>query len=455
MSKDLLKSIRRGETLSRVEQSSLVMYLATPAMIAQISYIIMEYIDAAMVGSLGAHASAAIGLMATTIWLFGGLMSATAKGFCVQVAHAIGAREYDHSRAVLYSSLKICAIAGILLAIIGITISPYLPTWLGGNADVRDDASIYFLVVSASMPLFIMNFLLTGMLQCSGNMKVPSICNTLSCLLDILFNYYFIFTLNLGVLGAALGTVAAHIVSVSGMAWYLFFRSQEFNVRKYKAEDKPEGILRKAWQISLPLGIEHSVLCAAQIASTIIVAPLGTIVIAANAFGITIEALCYMPGHGVADAATTLVGQSLGAQRKPLARSFAFISVAIGMVIMTAMAVVMYIGSPYLMPLMSPDLDVQRLTVEALRIEAFAEPMFAANIVAYGVFVGAGDTKSPCWMNIISIWLVRIPLAAWWATEYGLKGVWVAMCIELCFRGFIFLIHLFRGKWLETKKILE
>ena len=191
-------------------------------------------------------------------------------------------------------------------------------------------------------------------------------------------------------------------------------------------------------------------MCGAQIVSTIIVAPLGTIAIAANSFGITVEALCYMPGYGISDAATTLVGQSLGAGRRFLARSFGRITLGMGMTFMTLMAVVMYTASPALMSVMTPDLDVQKLTVQILRIEAFAEPMFAASIVCYGIFVGARDTLIPCTMNLSSMWLVRIVLAYILVSFMGLQGVWIAMASELCFRGFIFLLR-FRGdSWLKA-----
>jgi Na+-driven multidrug efflux pump len=101
------------------------------------------------------------------------------------------------------------------------------------------------------------------------------------------------------------------------------------------------------------------------------------------------------------------------------------------------------------MQFMTPDVLVQKLTTTVLRIEAFAEPMFAASIVCYGVFVGAGDTKVPCAMNLGSIWIVRITLAALLAGTYGLVGVWIAMAIELTFRGIIFLVRLHGNAWLN------
>ncbi len=195
--------------------------------------------------------------------------------------------------------------------------------------------------------------------------------------------------------------------------------------------------------------LEHAVICGAQIMVTVIVAPLGVMAIAANAFAVTAEALCYMPGYGIGDAATTLVGQSYGAKRKDLARQFGYLTVGLGMAVMTVMGVILWLCAPAVMALLSPVTDIQALGTSALRIEAWAEPMFAASIVAYGVMVGVGDTIVPAAMNFSSIWLVRLPIAAFLAPSMGLDGVWLAMCIELCFRGTIFLWRLLKGSWLK------
>jgi Na+-driven multidrug efflux pump len=182
---------------------------------------------------------------------------------------------------------------------------------------------------------------------------------------------------------------------------------------------------------------------------TVIVAPLGVMAIAANSFAVTAEALCYMPGYGISDAATTLVGQSYGANRKDLARQFGYMTVGLGVVVMSIMGVILWLFAPAVMSLLSPVAEIQALGSSALRIEAWAEPMFAASIVAYGVMVGVGDTVVPAVMNFSSIWLVRLPIAAILAPTMGLDGVWLAMCLELCFRGAIFLYRLLKGTWLK------
>ena len=196
------------------------------------------------------------------------------------------------------------------------------------------------------------------------------------------------------------------------------------------------------------MGIERFINSAAQITLTIIVAPLGAAAIAANAFAITVEGLCYMPGFGISDAATTMTGQSLGAGRYKLANRFAWTSVIMGMLIMGIMGVFLYLFAPFLIGIMTQDMQIVDLGVMALRIEAWAEPMYAASIVAYGAFVGAGDTLIPSFMNLGSMWGVRVVLAALLAPTLGLHGVWIAMAIELTFRGAIFLIRLRSRAWM-------
>ncbi len=457
--------IRSGASLSFGQQLRLTSSLAWPAMMAQLSSIVMQYIDAAMVGRLGADDSAAVGLVSTSLWLFWGICSAVTVGFSVQVAHRIGASDADGARAVLRQSIVACLLFSLAVVVIGAAIAWPLPLWLGGTETVAPKASVYFLVFVLALPLLTMNYLGGAMLRCVGNMKVPGMLNVMMCVLDVVFNFVLIFPTHhfnifgmgitlpgagLGVLGAALGTVAAEIVTAAMMMWFLCFREPEIMLRGHKGSFRPTGaVIKKALKVSAPMTLEHAVICGAQIAVTVIVAPLGVMAIAANSFAVTAESLCYMPGYGIGDAATTLVGQSYGAQRLDLAKRFGYITVGLGMLTMTVMGVVMYFGAPFVMELMTPVEGIQTLGVEALRIEAWAEPMFAAAIVSYGVMVGVGDTVLPASMNFGSIWLVRLPIAALLAPSMGLAGVWLAMCIELCFRGAIFLWRLISGAWLK------
>lgn len=465
LSKDeLLTLVRKGaRNMSWQEKLRLTVLLSLPAMIAQLSSVAMQIIDAAMLGRLGTKEAASVGLVSTTIWLFGGLCSAFAAGFSVQVAHYVGAENLQGARNIIRQGIFSGLTFSLLLSFIGIAIAPSLPHWLGASEDICADATEYFTIVAIALPVLEINTLAAGSLRCSGNIKVPSLLNAMMCVLDIIFNYLFIFEFGMGTAGAAYGTFAAYIITMIFMLYFLTIKDKhlKFSLDKRLGDSQyqPQYIptketLFKALKIGSPISLERGVMCGAQIAITGIIAPLGPVAIAANTFGINIESLCYMPGYGISEAATTLVGQSLGAKRKDLMRSFAWISVGLGISIMGIMGIFMGVFAPEMMQVITQDTDVIKLGTEILRIEAWAEPMFAASIVAYGVFVGSGKTLIPSIMNLASIWIVRLSLALLLAPSIGLHGVWIAMCIELCWRGGAFLLRL-RGRSWSNLSITE
>ena len=450
----LLSYIREGKTMTQREKLWLIVSLSIPSILAQISATVMFFIDASMVGHLGAKASAAIGLVETTGWLMGGLASAANMGFSVQVAHFIGANDFEAARRVLRQSIVCCMIWALMISLTSVIISPLLPYWLGGTEEIAHDASVYFAIFGFCGIFFQMEGLAGSMLKCSGNMKIPSILNIGMCVMDVCFNYLFIYILDLGVMGAAIGTGVAMLITAGMMMYFLLIRSKMLSLVGRPGSFKPkEETIRTAVKIGAPMGLQHLLMGGAYIVSTMIVAPLGTIAIAAHSLAITVESLCYMPGYGIAEAATTLVGQGIGAGQKMLTRSFARMSVGLGIIVMTVMGVMMWIFAPELMSVMSPVEEVIAQGTQVLRIEAWAEPMFAAAIVANGVFIGAGDTIIPAIMSLFSMWAVRLTMAATLAPKYGLKGVWTAMAIELTFRGVIFLLRLFKGKWADKLKL--
>ncbi len=420
----------------------------------------MFYIDAGMVGSLGAEPSAAIGLVEPATWLIFSLVSAVTMGFSVQVAHFIGANDFPKARAVMRHGYVFGLCFSLLMLLIAFLIGPRLPIWLGGGADIQHDAMVYFLIFSCITPFHLIEYMSGAMLKVAGDMRRPSMMAILMCVLDVIFNYFLIFptrTISLfgieltmpgfgaGVAGAALGSLLAFVCVALPLAYYAIFRSP---ILAWK-----QDIERFSWRwqyiwnalkISAPMGLQYLLMNGAQLVSTMIVAPLGNVAIAAHSFAITAESLCYMPGYGISEAATTLVGQSVGADRRDLHRSFAWMTVFLGMIVMAFMGVVMYIFAPEMIGLLSPVTAIQDLGTSVLRIEAFAEPFFAAAIVAYSVCVGAGDTLKPSMINLGSMWLIRLTLAYCLASQYGLRGVWFAMAVELSLRGMMFIFYLFK-----------
>lgn len=450
----LMESIRSGRAMARSEKLNLIVGLSIPSMLAQISTVMMFFIDASMVGHLGAEASASIGLIESTTWLIGSLLSAAATGFSVQVAHFIGANDFVKARQVFRHAL-ICGLAfSVFLSLIGVGIHSHLPYWLGGGADIASASSGYFLIYSLVLPFVYLYHTSEMMLKSAGNMHTPSVMAVLVCICDVIFNYIFIYICKLGVVGAAMGTALAYICISLPNLYLSACKNRMLNLRQDHVRFHwVKEYVQRACKISIPIAIQNILMSGAQIVSTMIVAPLGNIAIAAHSFAITAESLCYMPGYGIGDAATTLVGQTHGAGRIDLCKNFAYMTVGLGMLVMALMGVIMYVFAPEMIGVLSPVEAIRQLGTTCLRIEAFAEPFFAASIVTYCVCVGAGDTFKPAAINLGTMWLVRLTLAYGLSKSYRLEGVWIAMATELTFRGVLFLIRLFRGSWMKSFQV--
>ena len=434
-------------------QLRLVWQLSLPAILTQITTIAMQYIDSAMVGALGADASAAIGLVASSTWLFGGVTTAVSAGFSVQVAHRIGAGEDTEARTVVRHGLAAALTLAALLALLGLGICRQLPCWLGGGAEICADASAYFLTFSLMLPFSQLNSLTAGFLQCAGDMVTPSVLNAVMCGLDMVCNALLI--PHFGVLGAVMGTALACALVSLAMAWCCCVRNAQLRLRRGEAHAFRPEILKKAFRIGAPVAVQEIAMNGAMVASTMILAPLGAAAIAANSFAVTAESLCYMPGYGVGSAATTLVGRSVGAGDAAQARRYGNICTALGGALMGCTGLLMMIFCPFVFRLLTPVAEVRTLAAQALRIGLLAEPLFGVSIAAAGALRGAGDTLVPSLLNLGSIWIVRLGLSLLLVGKLGLRGMWIAMAIELCVRGTLMLWRQKTSKFYETQSKLH
>ena len=434
-------------------QLQLVWRLSLPAILTQITTIAMQYIDSAMVGALGADASAAIGLVASSTWLFGGVTTAVSAGFSVQVAHRIGAGEDTEARTVVRHGLAAALTLAALLALLGLGICRQLPCWLGGGAEICADASAYFLTFSLMLPFSQLNSLTAGFLQCAGDMVTPSVLNAVMCGLDVVCNALLI--PHFGVLGAGVGTALACALVSLAMAWCCCVRNAQLRLRRGEAHAFRPEILKKAFRIGAPVAVQEIAMNGAMVASTMILAPLGAAAIAANSFAVTAESLCYMPGYGVGSAATTLVGRSVGAGDAVQARRYGNICTALGGALMGCTGLLMMIFCPFVFRLLTPVAEVRTLAAQALRIGLLAEPLFGVSIAAAGALRGAGDTLVPSLLNLGSIWIVRLGLSLLLVGKLGLRGMWIAMAIELCVRGTLMLWRQKTSKFYETQSKLH
>ena len=452
--------MRQGETIPLRDTAGVVLMLSIPSILEQIVVTAMEYIDAAMVGHIGAEATAAIGIVSSSTWLLHGILVGLYNAFSIQIAQYLGADRQQDARGVLRQAMLFNLAAGLAAAAFGIGISGHLPGWLGADVSLQANASAYFAIWSAALPFTMAMGMYTSMLRASGDALTPGLISVLVCVLDVVFNFFLInptrtlwgitvWGAGLGVPGAALGTALATVVGGLLALCILLFREGPLCIRKPGSWKITRACIRNLGKVGVPLAAERAALSSAQVLQVRIVSQLGTVAIAANSLGVSAEGLCYMAGYGIQGAAIALIGQAVGAHRKDMAKRFAWLCTLMGMGIMTLTGAGLFAFAPALMSIFTADAAVIALGARVLRIEAFAEPMFGASIVASGAMQGAGDSTGCFVLNLVSMWGIRLTLAVLLAPRFGLVGVWFAMCAELCTRGALFLLRLARGKWLD------
>ena len=306
--------------------------------------------------------------------------------------------------------------------------------------------------------------LYSSILRCSGNVRLPSLLNVGMCVLDVVFNFFLIYPTRqvcgvtvwgagLGVRGAALGTGLSMACVGLVMLLLLIRRPGPLHLQGDETWRFTGVCLRNAFRLSVPAALERITLCGAQIIMTSVVNSMGALSVAANYVAVQAESICYLPAYGVAAAATALVGQSIGAGRPDMAKRFAYSTTALGFSLVSVTGALLFFAAPLLTGTLTPDAEVVAMASRVLRVVAFSEPLFAVSIVVIGALRGAGDSKGPFFLNLCSMWGMRVLVVLLYTRRFGVMGIWGTMTAELVFRGIIFLVRLLRGHWVPESAL--
>ncbi|MGD8114352.1 MAG: MATE family efflux transporter, partial [Sphaerochaetaceae bacterium] len=427
-----------------------------------------QYIDTAMVGSLGPVATAAVAVNTSTIWLVNGVMYSFGAAYSVVIARYIGAQESDNiQKSVKQAFLAMISLSLIITLVMSI-VSRHLAIWLGVEQKVVSDAVDYMKIIAISYPFFITFIFLSNMIRSSGDTKTPLISNIVTNLFNITGNFLLIFPTReitflsreftvygagLGVKGAAIATLISHILSASILLTIVLTKDSPLKISLKKFSWRFDPIIsHQVLRVGLPMALERITLSSGQIVLTSLVTNLGTVSLAAHHLAITAESITFMPVSGFSLASATLVAQALGAKKREMAKDFARRTLIGGIVLMSVTGTGMYLAAVQLMSFFTQDIEVITLGARVLRIEAFAQPFFAMSIVIGGILRGAGDTKWPFIFSIIGMWFVRLLPAFVLITFFNgtLIVGWVCMVADLVVRGSLNFHRYRSGKWLDV-----
>lgn len=447
---------------SNREITATILSLAWPTIVEQIFQTIVMYVDSAMVGRIGAHASAAVGVCSTATWLTSSLCFAAGVGFLAVISRDIGAGDQEHAKKTSAQALLTSLLLGAVIAGLAVLVSGVLPGWMGAEKSLHHDASIYFAIVSGALLLRCPTIVFGSVLRAASDMRSPLVVNAATNIINIIANFFLIYDTRtvslggisftvwgagLGVAGAAWGTALSYAVGFV-MMLVVVFRSPLVSPKGYSLlPDK--AILQRVIQIAVPNALQRTVVCLGHIVFTAQVTGLGTIPLAAHSIAITAEEAFYMPGSGFQAAATTLSGQALGAGDKQRVKKIASLCSRLCIAVHTVTGLLLFLFPEVMMSIFTPDPQVIALGASVLRIVSVSEPFFGLTMVMEGVFSGIGDTKPPFYVALFSMWFLRI-LPTFICVRFlhlGLQAVWCCMILEVIGRSILLAVRYAKKDW--------
>lgn len=435
-----------------------VVALAWPTIGEQILQTMLGIFNQMIVGSLGMVAVAGIGLAEQIIQFLTVAFAAFTVGTTALVARCIGGGQREQAERATKQSLLLVTAIGVVIATLAFFGARAGLRLMDAQPDVMPVALPYMRVVAISTVFMAISLVANGAMRGAGDTRTPLYIALLMNAVNIGLNYGLVFgnfgLPRLGTLGSAYASLTARFIGASLGLLALTRRRTVLRV-DFTRDWRPDtSIMKRVMTIGVPAAFEQLIQRSGMMAYTRIVTGLGTAAYAAHRIALNVESMSYMPGMGFSTAATTLVGQGLGARKPRTAEAAGRETWLFATYIMTVMGLVFFFFSRSLCGLFIKNApQVTALAALVLKVEAIAQPAQATGMVMSGALRGAGDTFWTMVNVSVGIWCVRLPVA-WILARYtplGLVGAWIAMTVDLWVRGGLMLRRFLTGRWKTIK----
>ena len=394
-----------------------ILALAWPTMLEQLLQTAVQYIDTAMVGSLGTQATAAVGATTTVNWLIGSTISALGVGFLSFIAQAYGAKDREAAAKAVMQAVIVTVVCGLTFTALTLGLSGYVPVWMRVDEDIRELAGRYFFILYLPMLPRTASIIFGTVLRAAGDTKSPMKIGIWVNILNVVLNFFLIYPTRqvgrytvpgagMGVIGAAAASAAAFAfggIAISVVLWrhpLVSPRGQKF---------RPDWtILRPCMKVAMPNMLQRFGTSLGYVAFASMINALGEVATAAHTIANTVESAFYIPGYGMQTAAATLAGNAYGARDRQRLKDLTamFIPIEVGLMILSGGA--LFFSAPALMDIFSDSPEVIHLGTTVLRMVALSEPAYGFSIIIEGMMLGVGNTRDPFRYNILGMWGVRI-----------------------------------------------
>ena len=436
--------------------------LAWPTILEELMHTAVQYIDTAMVGAIGTHATAAVGSTTTINWLISGTVSALGVGFLSYIAQAHGAGEEEKARKASAQSVLAVLVSGLFFTAVALSLSGVIPTWMQVDEPIRETASRYFFIVYAPMLFRAASIIFGTVLRAVGDTKTPMRVGVLVNLVNIVLNFFLIYPTRTATVfsaevilpGAGLGVEGAALASAisfaAGGIWITVALWMHPAVSPRGRSVRPDpAVLRPCLRVALPNMLQRFATSLGYVAFAAMINSLGEVATAAHTIANTVESAFYIPGYGMQTAAATLAGNALGARDNRRMKDLTALILVVEVLLMILTGDLLFLFAPQMMGLFSSSRDVVELGAAVLRMVAVSEPVFGVAIIIEGIMLGVGNTPVCFLYNIIGMWGVRI-VGTFLCTQLwgmGLISAWVCMILHNILLCTLFVICYLRGHW--------
>jgi MATE family multidrug resistance protein len=423
--------------------------LAWPILVSMLSYTAMGVVDTLFVGQLGKGPLAAVGMGAVTLFTVHAFGNGLLGGLKVAVAQSMGAGDEGLTRTLAWQGLWLALLCGVAEASLSPLAGPLFEA-LNASEAVAPHAAAYFSARVLGAPFAFGLWALASFFQGRGDTRTPMVANLIANGVNIALDPLLIFGAGpvpaLGIAGAGWATVAGFAAGFAFMVW----RAGPTLVDAARRPSR--ALLRRVWFLGAPIGMRASLEIGSFTAFTAILASVGDADLAAHVIVVRIISVSFLPGYGVGEAASVLVGQAVGAGRHELARQAYRASVLLGVGVMGACGALFIFAPGPLLAAFDPTPDVLAIGRDLLLIGAAFQLFDAVAMVTQGALNGAGDSRFVMLSGVATAWIVKVPLGWALAVPVGLgaPGAWLGLTAEIIVIAAISTWRVRGGRWLKA-----
>jgi putative MATE family efflux protein len=410
--------------LTTGKESKLILEFAAPMLLGTIFQQLFSIVDSIVVGNfIGKEALAAVGASFPVIFVMVSMIIGLVMGTTVVISQYFGAGDIARVKKAIDTMYIYSAIAGVISTIVGLIIAEPLLRLLDLPENILPQASQYLRIYLSGMLIFFGYNGTSAVLRGLGDSKTPLYFLIIATVANIILVLLFVAVFHWGIAGAAYATLVANAIAF-GLAIYWLNRTHKIIRISLTGMHFDRETFRQSIRIGLPTGIQQTLVAIGGLALLGIVNKFGTNVIAGYSVASRLDAMAMIPAMSFSQALSTFVGQNIGANRPERIRTGLIATLKMSGLVTVITSLTVLLGGHLLMALFTKDPDVIRAGDQYLTIISSFYMVFSLMFIYTGLLRGAGDTLIPMFFSLLSLWLIRIPVAWFLSGKIGAVGIW-------------------------------